>query len=118
MKVIIIGCGRVGAGLAKNLSSQDISVSVIDRTQGLSNCSGQPLKARPLSASVSIRKSFQMPAYNKPTRWQPAPVRMKQTWWQPAWPNLSTVCLGFQRGFMSLKKPKSTADWAFRPYLL
>lgn len=31
MKVIIIGCGRVGAGLAKNLSSQGISVSVIDQ---------------------------------------------------------------------------------------
>jgi len=30
MKVIIIGCGRVGAGLAKNLSLQGIDVSVID----------------------------------------------------------------------------------------
>jgi trk system potassium uptake protein TrkA len=30
MKVIIIGCGRVGAGLAKNLSIQGIDVSVID----------------------------------------------------------------------------------------
>lgn len=30
MKVIIIGCGRVGSGLAKNLSLQGIDVSVID----------------------------------------------------------------------------------------
>lgn len=31
MKVIIIGCGRVGAGLAKNLSIQGIDVAVIDK---------------------------------------------------------------------------------------
>ncbi len=30
MKIIIIGCGRVGAGLSKNLSIQGIDVSVID----------------------------------------------------------------------------------------
>lgn len=30
MKIIIIGCGRVGSGLAKNLSLQGIDVSVID----------------------------------------------------------------------------------------
>lgn len=30
MKVIIIGCGRVGSGLAKNLSLQGIDVAVID----------------------------------------------------------------------------------------
>lgn len=30
MKIIIIGCGRVGAGLAKKLSLQGIDVSVID----------------------------------------------------------------------------------------
>ncbi|MFZ3071044.1 MAG: NAD-binding protein [Anaerolineaceae bacterium] len=31
MKIIIIGCGRVGAGLAKNLSIQGIDVVVIDK---------------------------------------------------------------------------------------
>ena len=30
MKILIIGCGRVGSGLAKNLSLQGIDVSVID----------------------------------------------------------------------------------------
>ena len=30
MKIIIIGCGRVGSGLAKQLSLQGIDVSVID----------------------------------------------------------------------------------------
>lgn len=31
MKVIIIGCGRVGSGLAKNLSLQGIDVAVMDK---------------------------------------------------------------------------------------
>ena len=31
MKIIIIGCGRVGSGLAKNLSLQGIDVAVIDK---------------------------------------------------------------------------------------
>ena len=30
MKVLIIGCGRVGLGLAKNLVLQDVDVSVVD----------------------------------------------------------------------------------------
>ena len=46
MKVIIIGCGRVGAGLAKNLSIQGIDVSVIDSDPGAFELLGPTFKGK------------------------------------------------------------------------
>lgn len=46
MKVIIIGCGRVGAGLAKNLSLQGIDVSVIDKDPKAFEALGKTFKGR------------------------------------------------------------------------
>jgi len=46
MKVIIIGCGRVGAGLAKALSIQSIDVSVIDSDPKAFNLLGPTFKGK------------------------------------------------------------------------
>jgi trk system potassium uptake protein TrkA len=46
MKVIIIGCGRVGAGLAKNLSLQGIEVAVIDKDPKAFEALGKTFKGR------------------------------------------------------------------------
>jgi len=46
MKIIIVGCGRVGAGLAKNLSLQGLDVVVIDRNKAAFDLLGQSFKGR------------------------------------------------------------------------
>jgi len=46
MKVIIIGCGRVGAGLAKALSIQNIDVSIIDSDPKAFNLLGPTFKGK------------------------------------------------------------------------
>lgn len=46
MKVIIIGCGRVGAGLAKILSLQGIEVSIIDKDPKAFEALGKTFKGR------------------------------------------------------------------------
>jgi trk system potassium uptake protein TrkA len=46
MKVIIIGCGRVGAGLAKNLSLQGIDVSIIDKDPKAFEALGKTFKGK------------------------------------------------------------------------
>lgn len=46
MKIIIIGCGRVGSGLAKNLSLQGIDVSVIDNDPETFKLLGKTFKGK------------------------------------------------------------------------
>lgn len=46
MKIIIIGCGRVGSGLAKQLSLQGIDVSVIDNDLETFNLLGKTFKGK------------------------------------------------------------------------
>ncbi len=46
MKIIIIGCGRVGSGLAKNLSLQGIDVSVIDNDPKTFKALGNTFKGK------------------------------------------------------------------------
>ncbi len=44
MKIIIVGCGRVGAGLAKNLSLQGLDVTVIDKNKSAFDALGSSFK--------------------------------------------------------------------------
>ena len=46
MKILIIGCGRVGSGLAKNLSLQGIDVSVIDNDPEAFKLLGKTFKGK------------------------------------------------------------------------
>lgn len=46
MKIIIIGCGRVGAGLAKNLSLQGVDVAIIDKDPKAFEALGKTFKGR------------------------------------------------------------------------
>lgn len=46
MKIIIIGCGRVGSGLAKNLSLQGIDISVIDNDPETFKLLGKTFKGK------------------------------------------------------------------------
>jgi len=46
MKIIIVGCGRVGAGLAKNLSLQGLDVTVIDSDKSAFNALGPTFKGK------------------------------------------------------------------------
>lgn len=46
MKIIIVGCGRVGAGLAKNLSLQGLEVVVIDRDKNAFAALGPSFKGK------------------------------------------------------------------------
>lgn len=49
MKVIIIGCGRVGAGLAKNMSLQGVDVVVIDMNPKAFEALGPTFKGRTIT---------------------------------------------------------------------
>lgn len=46
MKIIIVGCGRVGAGLAKNLSLQGLDVAVIDKNKSAFEALGPTFKGK------------------------------------------------------------------------
>ena len=46
MKIIIVGCGRVGAGLAKNLSWQGLDVTVIDKNKSAFDALGSSFKGK------------------------------------------------------------------------
>ncbi len=46
MKIIIVGCGRVGAGLAKNLSMQGVDVTIIDKNKSAFDALGSTFKGR------------------------------------------------------------------------
>lgn len=46
MKIIIVGCGRVGAGLAKNLSLQGLDVTVIDKSKSAFDALGPTFKGK------------------------------------------------------------------------
>jgi trk system potassium uptake protein TrkA len=46
MKIIIVGCGRVGAGLAKNLSLQGLDVTVIDKNKSAFEALGSTFKGK------------------------------------------------------------------------
>lgn len=46
MKIIIVGCGRVGAGLAKNLSLQGLDVTVIDKNKSAFDALGSSFKGK------------------------------------------------------------------------
>jgi trk system potassium uptake protein TrkA len=46
MKIIIVGCGRVGAGLAKNLSLQGLDVTVIDKNKSAFDALGPTFKGK------------------------------------------------------------------------
>jgi len=46
MKIIIVGCGRVGAGLAKNLSLQGLDVTVIDSDKSAFDALGPTFKGK------------------------------------------------------------------------
>lgn len=46
MKIIIIGCGRVGSGLAKQLSLQGVDVAVIDNDPETFNALGKSFKGK------------------------------------------------------------------------
>ena len=46
MKSIIVGCGRVGAGLAKNLSLQGLDVAVIDKNKSAFEALGPTFKGK------------------------------------------------------------------------
>jgi trk system potassium uptake protein TrkA len=46
MKIIIVGCGRVGAGLAKNLSLQGLEVAVIDKNKSAFDALGPTFKGK------------------------------------------------------------------------
>ena len=46
MKIIIVGCGRVGAGLAKNLSLQGLDVTVIDKSKSAFDSLGPSFKGK------------------------------------------------------------------------
>lgn len=46
MKIIIVGCGRVGAGLAKNLSLQGLDVTVIDKNESAFDALGSSFKGK------------------------------------------------------------------------
>ena len=46
MKIIIVGCGRVGAGLAKNLSLQGIDVAIIDKNKSAFEALGPNFKGK------------------------------------------------------------------------
>lgn len=46
MKIIIVGCGRVGAGLAKNLSLQGLDVTIIDKNKAAFEALGPSFKGK------------------------------------------------------------------------
>lgn len=46
MKIIIVGCGRVGAGLAKNLSLQGLDVTVIDKNKAAFDALGPAFRGK------------------------------------------------------------------------
>lgn len=46
MKIIIVGCGRVGAGLAKNLSWQGLDVTIIDKSKSAFEALGPTFKGK------------------------------------------------------------------------
>lgn len=46
MKIIIVGCGRVGAGLAKNLSLQGLDVTIIDKNKSAFEALGPTFKGK------------------------------------------------------------------------
>lgn len=46
MKIIIVGCGRVGASLAKNLSLQGLDVTVIDKNKSAFDALGSSFKGK------------------------------------------------------------------------
>ncbi|HOZ37473.1 MAG TPA: TrkA family potassium uptake protein [Anaerolineaceae bacterium] len=46
MKIIIVGCGRVGSGLAKNLSLQGLEVAVIDKNKSAFDALGPTFKGK------------------------------------------------------------------------
>lgn len=46
MKIIIVGCGRVGAGLAKNLSLQGLDVTIIDKNKSAFEALGPTFRGK------------------------------------------------------------------------
>ena len=56
MKIIIVGCGRVGAGLAKNLSLQGLDVTVIDKNKAAFDALGPAFRGKTVEGIGFVQK--------------------------------------------------------------
>ena len=70
MRVIIVGCGRVGSDLANTLSAERHEVVVIDKTPGSFSRLSREYTGRMLTGLGSIERSCKRPTSSARTRWR------------------------------------------------
>ena len=71
MRVVIIGCGRVGAGLASGLAGGGDAVAVIDKDPKAFERLGEDFTGLTWRASASTVTCSSGPASPGPTPWSP-----------------------------------------------
>ena len=69
MRYLIIGCGRVGSGLANELTLRGHQVTVVDKDPLAIERLGPVFKGKTSSGSASTGRCSKPPASSAPTAW-------------------------------------------------
>ena len=95
LHVVVVGCGRVGSGLARILEDSGHTVAVVDKQpEGLPPPARGLRAARPSWASASTATACARPASRRPARWRRSPAATTPTSWWPAPPARSSASSG------------------------
>ena len=94
MRVVVVGCGRVGAGLAAGLAQAGEVVAVVDKDPKAFERLGEDFTGQTVEGIGFDRDVLERPARPGPTPWSRSPAATTPTWSRPGWPGTSTGCRG------------------------
>ena len=86
MHVVVVGCGRVGSGLAVTLEDQGHTVAVIDRRAEAFRRLPEGFTGDTIRVSGSTGPGCARPGSSEPGHWPPSPTVTTPTSWWPGSP--------------------------------
>ncbi|MBK8047228.1 MAG: NAD-binding protein [Anaerolineales bacterium] len=115
MNVLIVGCGREGSELARSISQQGHSVTIVDNTPSNFDRLGPEFLGRTVQGVSFDKGTLGARASHWRTPWRQPPKATMKTSWLLESPVMSTKCRASSPAFITPGGGKSMSAWGSKP---